>query len=315
MLDHLSAWLSEQRGVATHIAALNRIATGNSRAMWRLETTDGERYVARVEQGGVFATSSAEEFRVMGALATRGVPVAPVRWSEPTGVVLGRPFFVMDFVDSVAPGADERTLDDRSARALVATLARLHAVDPTGLGFDLSPAAADATHAQIDRWHAVARSSSRWPNPLVDEAAAWLHHFAPPLSVLAAVHGDAGPGNVLFGADGSVVALTDFEFAHLGDPREDWVYCAAMRGSRTMSRTAWADLFASGAGVLLDPADWHYWEAFNLFKGACANLTCAALFTDGTNRAPNMLAIGTALHQSFLRRLVDLTDRPPGEPS
>ena len=49
---------------------------------------------------------------------------------------------------------------------------------------------------------------------------------------------------------------------------------------------------------------WRYWEAFNLFKGACANRTCLEVFEDGRNRAPNMAIIGTALHQVFLRRLV-----------
>ena len=78
-----------------------------------------------------------------------------------------------------------------------------------------------------------------------------------------------------------------------------------------MSRDSWGAVFERVAHVSIAPADWHYWEAFNLFKGACANLTCGAVLARGENRAPNMVAIGTALHQTFLRRLVDLTDRPP----
>ncbi len=311
MRDQLAAWLGERRGVPTEVVALSRIATGHSRAMWRVSVDDGSEYVARVEQGGVFGTSSAEEFRVMAGLAERGVPVAPVRWSEPSGAVIGQPFFVMDFVASVAPSADERTLDDRAAEALVGALAAVHAVDPAGLAFEVVPSPDDATHGQIERWHDVARSATVVPVPLIEEAAAWLHHHAPPCPRVSVVHGDAGPGNALFDADGGLVAVTDFEFTHLGDTREDWVFCAAMRGSRTMSRDSWSLLFERVAQVRLTPADWHYWEAFNLFKGACANLTCGALLARGENRAPNMVAIGTALHQTFLRRLVDLTDRPP----
>ena len=37
----------------------------------------------------------------------------------------------------------------------------------------------------------------------------------------AAVHGDFGPQNLLFSADYRVVALMDWEFAHMGDPVED----------------------------------------------------------------------------------------------
>jgi aminoglycoside phosphotransferase (APT) family kinase protein len=119
------------------------------------------------------------------------------------------------------------------------------------------------------------------------------------------VHGDPGPGNVLC-ADGQVLAVTDWEFAHVGDPAEDWSYSLSMRGSRTMPREAWLELFEREAGVRMSDQQWRYWEAFNLFKGACANRTCLGLFQSGENRAPNMAIIGTALHHSFLRRLVDI---------
>ncbi len=309
----LAEWISAQRGSPTRVTGLDRMTVGNSRAMWRVSAQSegaAERFVVRIEQGGVFSTSSSEEFRVMGALADTGFPVARVRWQEPTGDVLGHPFFVMDFVAglAVAPGADERSMTDTAAGSVVAALAALHAITGIDDAFDIVPASPnDATHRQIDRWHAVSLGAGD-PVPLLDEAAAWLHEHAPPLDRLAVVHGDAGPGNAVIGADDRVVALTDFEFTHLGDPREDWVYCAAMRGSRTMSRQRWAAIFERVAGVTLSDADWRYWEAFNLFKGACANRSCLALFGDGGNRAPNMLAIGTALHQSFLRRLVDLVD-------
>jgi len=127
----------------------------------------------------------------------------------------------------------------------------------------------------------------------------------PPLAELAVVHGDAGPGNFVH-RDGRIVAVTDWEFAHLGDPAEDWAFCLTMRGSRTMPRDAWLRLFSEHAGVSLDDQRWRYWEAFNLFKGACANRTCLRLFESGRNPAPNMAIIGTALHHVFLRRLVEI---------
>jgi hypothetical protein len=120
------------------------------------------------------------------------------------------------------------------------------------------------------------------------------------------VHGDAGPGNLVHGG-GRVLALTDFEFTHLGDPDEDWVFCVAMRGARTMTRASWTRILDE-RGVHLDDERFRYWEAFNLFKGACANATCLTLFERGVNPAPNMAIIGTALHQTFLRRLVDLIE-------
>ena len=43
----------------------------------------------------------------------------------------------------------------------------------------------------------------------------------------------------------------------------------------------------------------------DLFKGACANVTCLRVFTT-TNPAPNMVLIGTALHQTYVRQTATL---------
>lgn len=306
----LRAFLTDRIGRPVDVVTVDRINVGHSRAMYRIDT-DAGRFVARVEQGGVFGTSGEEEARVMRALAATGYPVATVRWDEPTGAVLGQPFFVMDLIDVPArpPGADERALDPSAAAAFVDVLARLHDLDATALAaaFDCVPSdPGSATHLQVERWAGIYRRSAAGPIPLLEEAAAWLHHHAPPLERLSVVHGDAGPGNVLIDGD-RVLAVTDWEFAHLGDPAEDWSFCLAMRGRRTMPAATWLDLFEERAGVRLAPERWRYWEAFNLFKGACANTTALALFESGANRAPDMAIIGTQLHQSFLRRLVDIT--------
>jgi aminoglycoside phosphotransferase (APT) family kinase protein len=305
MHEALLEWVGAAIG-APLPGRVERIGTGHSRAMLRLTFADGRRVVVRMEQGGVFGTSGAEEARVMRALRARGVPVAEIVADEPTGAVTGQPFFVMAHLDGTE-GGDERGIDDETAAAFVATLAALHELDASrDLGFDVVPdEPGQATPRQVERWLGVYRSASPDPIPLLEEAAAWLVLNAPPLERLSVVHGDAGPGNFVHDA-GRVVALTDFEFCHLGDPAEDWSFCLAMRGARTMARQRWLDLFAA-SGFTMSEERWRYWEAFNLFKGACANRTCLALFESGANRAPNMAIIGTTLHQVFLRRLVDLT--------
>jgi aminoglycoside phosphotransferase (APT) family kinase protein len=303
MRTALEAWLGEQRGTAVSLVELRRIATGNSRANWFAATDDGERYVVRVEQGRVFGTSSAEEYRFMRAAQRLGCPVATARWFEPTGDVIGQPFFVMDFLDGAAEGRDDRSMSPELADDFVRRLHELHRTDwSSQLAADVT--AADATHAVIERWHAVYRAETDVAIPLLEEGAAWLHHRAPTLQQVGIVHGDPGPGN--FVHDGTrVVAFTDWEFTHLGDPMEDWAYLVAMRGSRTMSRDAWVALFDRVAGVHVTDDDLRYWTAFNYFKGACANLTCRRVFAT-VNPAPNMGLIGTALHQSFVRRLAEV---------
>jgi aminoglycoside phosphotransferase (APT) family kinase protein len=305
----LARYLSDQRGELTAVDDVRRLSVGHSRAMYRVDT-DAGRFVVRVEQGGVFGTSSAEEFAFMGALGRAGYPVAEVRWFEPSGSVLGQPFFVMDFVDG-AELADEREMDEGTAADFVRLLASLHALDWEAVELNpalVPPSPSDATHAQIERWAAVYRSAARAPIPLLDEAEAWLHRHAPPLDRLAVVHGDAGPGNVVQ-AGGRVLAVTDWEFAHLGDPAEDWSFCLSMRGSRTLPRETWLALFDQVGGFRMDEDGWTYWEAFNLFKGACANCTCLGVYERGVNPAPNMAIIGTVLHRSFLRRLVEVVHR------
>jgi aminoglycoside phosphotransferase (APT) family kinase protein len=306
MIDEtaLQLWLSTQLGADRRIEQCRRIATGHSRAMWFILLDNGDRFVVRVEQGGVFGTNGVDEFELMRAAERLGCPVATVRWCEPTGDVLGQPFFVMDYVDSKVAAREDRTLPDAVAADLVRCLHALHTsnrrAEPHLNGND-----GDGTHAQIERWRGVYRSAADVAVPLLDEAATWLHRHAPVANGASIVHGDPGPGNFLH--DGSrVVALTDWEFAHVGDPTEDWVYLVAMRGARTMPAAQWRALITRESGVELTDWDMRYWSAFNFFKGACANLTCLRVLADGTNAAPNMVIIGSALQQTFMRSLADL---------
>ena len=306
MAGALERWLQQQRDDPATVVDLYRIATGNSRANWFAGLSDGARYVVRVEQGGVFGTSSAEEFRFMHATQALGCPVAAVRWLEPTGQVLGQPFFVMDYLDGAATDRDDRSMPPALADDFVRQLDALHRTDWTAeLSSMTSPT--EATRVQVDRWYGVYRAEIDGGGvvvPLLEEGAAWLRHHAPVLDRVAIVHGDPGPGN--FVHDGSrIIAFTDWEFTHLGDPMEDWVYLVTMRGSRTMSAEEWLTVFDRIAGVRVTAADLLYWSVFNFFKGACANLTCRRVFAT-TNPAPNMAIIGTALHQTYVRQMAEL---------
>jgi aminoglycoside phosphotransferase (APT) family kinase protein len=303
MRDQLEAWIGEQSGRSVAVSDLRRITTGHSRGNWFLELADGSRFVVRVEQGGVFGTSGAAEFGFMGAVGRLGFPIAAVRWLEPTGTVIGQPFFVMDFIEGgVAAGREDRSLAPELAADFVHRLDQLHHLDWEEV-LD-GPAPADATHVQIERWADVYRSTSPLPVPLLEEGAAWLHVHAPPLERVALVHGDPGPGN--FVHDGHrVLAFTDWEFSHLGDPTEDWSFLLSMRGARTMPPEEWLRLIRDEVGVEVDADQLRYWRAFNFFKGACANRSCLRSFA-GANRAPNMALIGTVLQQTFMRQMADL---------
>lgn len=293
----LVGWLSKQLGWLSSDATVVRIGEGHSREMLIVRPTQAHPVVVRLEQHGVFGTTGAEECRVMTGLRARGVPLAHILASD-DGTLIGQPFFVMEFVNG--------TSGSFPVNDFVDSLQALHHLDldeDVRALFDRRPAtAAEATLGQLDRWYEVYRESTEAPIAVLEEGQEWLRRHVPDDGRLGVVHGDAGPGNVVH--DGQrVVAFTDWEFAHLGDPREDWSFCAAIRGAKTLGREQWRAVIDTRTGVQFDDRSWRYWEAFNLFKGACANLTCRRLYATGRNPAPNMAIIGTAVHRVFAHRL------------
>jgi aminoglycoside phosphotransferase (APT) family kinase protein len=301
----LQSWLGGKMGQAVERVAVRLMSGGHSRRMLDVSafTSEGEsRFVVRVEQGGVFGTEGGSEAAIMGALGRAGVPVAPVRWMEETGAVLGHPFFVMDRVEG------EHEVDDAVLTTYVRALDELHRM-PTAevaAAFPVRPSdAREGVTAAIGHWEAVYRSASAEPIPLLEDAAAWLRTHLEPTGPLCVVHGDPGPGNFIH-RDGQVVAFTDWEFGHLGDAAEDWVYLAAMRGIRVMPTEAWKGWLAERVGVEFDEATWKAWTVFNLFKGACANITALRVFTDGASHGANLLAVGTAVHLRMVRQITEL---------
>lgn len=168
------------------------------------------------------------------------VPVPRVRWLEPEGRVLGRPFFLMDRVDGVIPPdvmpytfGDNWLFDATDAEktrlqhSTIEVLAALHSVPDAQQRFgflqDIDPAGPTALHRHLgwlSSWYEfsvpdIGRS------PLVERGLRWLHDTIP-AEIAAAepvlVWGDARIGNVIY-RDFAPVAVLDWEMATLG-PRE-----------------------------------------------------------------------------------------------
>ena len=305
----LAGWLSARIPADGGVEAgpLRRITIGHSRGMfrvdarWRRDGAPHERaFALRVEQAGMFGTNTLDEVRTMRAVRAAGFPVAPIRWVELDASVLGTPFFVMDWVEGSSGMPDEDALRD-----YVTKLHELHGLDwrAADVPFARVPVVPlDAVHQQVERWMEVHRWGRVLPEPLLEEAAEWLRRNAPADLKLGIVHGDPGPLNFIH-AEGRVRAFTDWEFSHVGDPDEDWLFLGAMRGRGVMEPPAWRDYIAEVTGHAIDEATWDYWDAFNQFKGACANTSALRIFVTGANPAPNMAAIGTALKLSMIQRL------------
>ncbi|MBM9459721.1 phosphotransferase family protein [Nocardioides sp. zg-536] len=219
---------------------------------------DGERitreYVARVAPAAgdlpVFPeyrlTDQYDAMRLAGELA--GVPVPPLWLNEPTGTVLGTPFFLMQRVDGAVPPdvlpytfgdnwlfdaepTQQRALQRRS----VEVLARLHGIGAAATTFAfLDPAVTGHTGAttlarnlaKTRAWYDYAVNATDAPgtpadrrSPLIERGLAWLEaHLPAEAGEPVLVWGDARIGNMMY-REFTPVAVLDWEMATLG-PRE-----------------------------------------------------------------------------------------------
>lgn len=254
LTDRLTLWLTDRLGdVAdpTVTASADDIANGmsSSTLLFDLDWHSGgathhAALVARIapDPDGipVFPRYDLQaQFETVRAVAeATEVPVPGLRWLEPTGAVLGQPFFVMDRVAGRVPPdmlpytfgdnwlfdaapTDQATLQD----AMVGVLADLHAIDDVasrfaGLAADGAPAGHLARHlARTRAWYDWSVTESGTRSPLVEAALDQLTAELPgdPGEPVLS-WGDARIGNVIF--DGfEPAAVLDWEMADLG-PRE-----------------------------------------------------------------------------------------------
>ena len=218
-------------------------------------TEGGERRVgenvARVAPAAddlpVFPTYALQEqydaIRIVGE--TTDVPVPQVRWMEPTGEVLGTPFFLMDRIEGVvpqdvlpynfgdnwlhdAPPEHQRRLQD----ATVDVIARLHSIPDAHTTFSfLDPPHPGETPlarnlARTRAWYDFA-VADLGRSPLVERGLDWLEANLPGTDEAVLCWGDSRIGNVLY-RDFEPVGVLDWEMAAVG-PREldlSWIVFA-----------------------------------------------------------------------------------------
>ena len=108
-------------------------------------------------------------------------------------------------------------------------LAELHRLDPRDLALpELGAPDRVSRHVidEIDIWDEQYRRQGE-PDPVAVLALSWLRRHLPPDDdwPVVLVQGDTGPGNFMY-RDSEIVAVTDWEMAHLGDLHDDlgWIY-------------------------------------------------------------------------------------------
>ena len=301
-LTRLAAWLTAEQGAPVEVLRAEVIGGGFSRRMWRTTIMldgDSRNVIVRSEQGGMFGTDTVTEVAAMRGLLASGYRVPAILHVEPTGTVLGEPFFIMEEVRG------QVRLDDAGLDDIIRSVAELHRVPVTAIDPSERPAE-QVIGDNIDGWLRLYRAHATIPIPLIEQGAAWLRANLEPTGPSVIVHGDAGPGNALFDEEHGLTVL-DWEFAHVGDAAEDWAYLALIRGRRTMGADAWKARLRETIGLELTEQQWRNWLAYNHFRGACVNLTALTVFCEGSHRTADQLAIGIAIHLRFLGQLIEIT--------
>lgn len=285
--EQLAAYLTRTWGERVEIEHLSRIPGGASRETYRVDARQGDRprklILRRDPHGSLIDTDRRTEFEAYRSVHGR-LPVPEPIALEPDGAELERPFFLMERIDGglvISPFAPAPFGEHAAAigESFFRTLGRLAAIDPAGtpLGALLPcPDPADCWWIALDHWAGVIDSDEAHPQPIVRAAIRRLRaHPPPPAQAVRIVHGDYRSGNLMHDGAGHILAILDWEMAHLGDPIEDlgWAFdpiwnhfdqtnvCGMIPQKRAIA--IWQD--ASGFEVDRDALRW--WALFNAVKG------------------------------------------------
>ena len=232
----LESYLTEHLAGFEGPARVRQFPGGQSNPTYRIDTVRASYVLRRKPPGTLLPSAHAvdREYRVMHALATQtSFPVAkPLLLCEDASII-GTVFFLMQYVEGKIfwePTLPELPRESRRPvfKAMVETLADLHAIDYRAIGLGDFGRPEGYVARQISRWskqYAVdAEAAGRVA--AMERLIDWLPRNAPSSEPQPAlVHGDYRLDNMMFDANASrVIAVLDWELSTLGDPIADFAY-------------------------------------------------------------------------------------------
>ena len=322
MDDALIAWVEST--TAGRVTQTTRPPSGGSRELYLIdiECDDGTtlELVLRCEAGGSFAgteISPAKEATVYRALERTDVPVPRVVSLSPgnTALLMERLAGTAD-MSSLAPGARDSVMEE-----FVDTLAALHNLDVDKLdlpGFPRPGTPEDHARLEISTWARLADEGIQELDPMVRYSGAWLLAHPPAhVSRTVLVHGDAGPGNFLYD-DTGVTGIVDWEFAHLGDPMDDWAWVHSRADEAELDPLK--QRYRRASGIPVDEDQIRYYRAAVDYR--CAITTSLAVAKGGGARGlplyllvTERYVIALAAKMSGLLNVRESVEAPTAEPT
>jgi aminoglycoside phosphotransferase (APT) family kinase protein len=311
-VDKVTSWFVANVAAVQPPLAFELIAGGRSNLTFRVTDAAGGIWVLRRPPlGQVLATAHdmGREHRIISALGPTDVPVAPAIGYCDDLEVNGAPFYVMGYVDGLVlrdlASADVLSVDDhrRTGESLIATLARIHAVDPDAVGLGDLGRKDGYIERQLKRWYRQFNQSKMRELPMIDEVHARLEASIPEQGAPAIVHGDYRLDNCMVSADdGEVIAVLDWELCTLGDPLADvgllmvyWTDAGdprtALPGSPTTAegfpnRAQLLERYEQLTGRDLSGVDYYvafgYWKLACILEGVYARYAGGAMGSGGT---------------------------------
>ena len=241
-----------------------------------------------------------------------GVPVPAMLWLDEDGAATGRPLYVVDKVSGEVPTpwtSDTFFANNEARRHTASQLMRiaaaLHAAPISLAPAGMRGLAEQNPASEIDYWHRIYLEDCLEPVPVLDWGFAWLYaNIQRTSGRQAMLHGDFRTGNYMM-RDGSIVALLDWEEAHVGDPVQDLAHCA-LRMFRGRSRqpsglVPLADLlgfYEEAAGWEVSHDAFHFWSVYEAVYVVVTMHRASSIFASGGTDDVRYAALGYQVHHA-----------------
>lgn len=294
------------------LRSCERLSGGASQETYRvaLSTADGERKLAMRRapfgaRGGIeVGPGLRTEAALFRAAREAGVPEPEIVHVLEDRDGLGEGF-LMEWLEGetlgprIVRGEEFAAVRPKLARQCGEVLARIHGIDLAATGLDRLLQRHDTEAFVRGMWKQY--QDYETPQPMIDYTARWLLEHLPPTSDERLVHNDFRNGNLMISPEKGIVAVLDWEVAHIGDPMRDlgWLCTNSWRFGRS-------DLAVGGFGEIddllagyeavsgrsVDRGSLRFWTVFGSFWWAVGTLTMTSVYRSGLDRSAERAAIG-----------------------